>query len=228
MPHGISQKVRVRAYEILKYMEKEAPCTTIAKIGEVFNLSWSQARVAFKILTDDELVVELKIGDKMIWCIDEKAAANEIYALKRELWRILCEQKRKFVTTSTIAKWIINDPTARKIFSRYVDTTKINIAMLKLIAAILKELVGKPIDRTARKTLYYIPRNLCEKEPRHEDVTINHYKQTRNNVSIKVPTPMYQDILAAADSLGISVAELVRMAILRLITQYRHVLDGKR
>ncbi len=221
MPPEIKTETKKRIIETLKYMKKEAPCTTIANIARKFNLTWTQARHIINLLIKAGVVTEIRIAKKVLWCLDDNAATSEIYKLIHHAWRVICKSNRKYIRPSMVAQLIAQDPRARKAYLRYVDITRASPSTLKVMNIILTELLKKPIEKKPRKVIFYVPPEFCQKEPRLEDLSIRRYKPQRRIVSFKVPPAMYNDMIKAAQQLGISIPELVRMAIKRLISQYK-------
>jgi hypothetical protein len=236
MPRKISDQTKRRIIEALNYMKNAAPCATIANIAKALNITWIQARHITEQLVKDRVVIEIMVGDKVLWCIDEQAAAAEIYALRHALWHIICANKRRFITPSTTIKLIAKDPSARKVYAKYVNITTINGGALKLVSAILEDLLGPPLDKALgqpnrkykRKVVYYVPPSICDQEPRPQKEPIRRYKQPHRIVNFKVSRTMYNDIIQAANYMGVSVPDLIRMAIARLVNQYSHLLSDNR
>ena len=219
----------MRTLTTLRYMEQEVPCVTIAKIQRLLNVSWSAARHILKQLVRHRLVIEIRLGRKMLWCISEEAAATEVHAIRHALWLVLCQYRRRFVTPTTVAKLIAKNTEARNVFAKYVEISDRNVDTLRFIAAALEDMLGPPIDKRPRKTTYHVPtETLCVKEPEPGNVLIKRYKSPNYLVSIRVPTPMYNHLLEVANRYGITMSQVVRMAISNLLEKYRHVLeDGK-
>jgi DNA-binding MarR family transcriptional regulator len=229
MVRPISTQTKERMLDVLKYMEKEAPCTTIGKIAKEFNLTWSQARHLITQLVKAGHIIETTISTKLLWCINETAAATEIYTLIQEAWRVICDSKKRYITPSEAAQLIAHDKNARKVYAKYVDLINRKGGTLKFMTAILTKVLGKPLVKTPRKAVFYIPPEICQKEPQLSDISIRRYKrQHRNIVTLKVSTTMYNDMLKATQELGIPIAELVRMAIKRLLDQYRHIIGDNK
>jgi len=218
--------LRERTIQVLEYMKKEAPCTTISAIARKFAMPWESARKLLEHLSDSKLLLEISINKRVIWCLSEQAAAVEIATLKRETWRLMCNSGRRFITPSVILKAIANDPQARIIFDKYISVGRISGNALQFIASILEDILGPPLEKGKRKVRFYVPRKICEKEPKIISVSVRRYKQPHKLVTFKVPDTMYSDIIAATSYMGITIPQLVRVAIARLLSQYRHVLDS--
>jgi predicted transcriptional regulator len=234
MPRKISDQTRRRIIEALNYMKNAAPCATIANISKALNITWTQARHLIEQLVKNSMLIEISVGGKLLWCLNEQAAATEIYALKRALWHVICANKRRFVTPSTTIKLLAEDSSARKIYAKYVDITTVNGGALNFVSAILEDLLGPPLDngqpnkKYKRKVIYYVPPRLCDQEPRPQEALIRRYKQPRTLVNFRISRAMYNDIIQAANYMGVSVPDLIRMAIARLISQYSHLLCDNR
>jgi len=228
MPRKMSDNMRIRMAKALKYMTTESPCTTIAKIATTLNISWSMARNTLYQLAKNKMVLKVEISHATIWCIDEEAASKAIFEIKHTLWRLICKSRRRFMTASEALKLITADTEARKIFAKYIDINSPHGHTLYFIASALDDLLGKPIDKRRRRTLFYVPAKLCQKEPTPADVDLSHYTLAQRLVTFKVPTTMYNDMLEAAEKLDVTLKELVNMAIDRLLTEYRHLLGNNR
>jgi predicted transcriptional regulator len=226
MPHKIPHdKLPKRAVEVLEYMRHVSPCATITTIAKALNLSWTYAREIMTHLTKSGLIIEVAIKHRVLWCINKKAASIEIAILKRELWRVICASKRKFIKPSQIYGLIAEDAEARKIFAKYINVDKISGNALKFLSALIEDLIGPPLEKTSRKVLFHVPPKICENKPPLDNIQIRQYKQPHKIVTFKVSPAMYMDLLTAADSIGTTIPHLVRMAIARLLSQYRHLIQ---
>jgi len=213
------------AVEVLEYMKHVSPCATIATIASALNLSWTYARKIMAHLTKNKLIIEVAIRHRVLWCINKKAALIEIAILRRELWRIICASKRKFITPSQIYRLIAEDTEARKIFAKYINVDKISGNALKFLSALIEDLIGPPLEKTSRKVLFHVPPKICELKPPLDNIQIRQYKQPHKVVTFKVSHNMYMDLITAADYMGTTIPNLVRMAIARLLSFYRHLIQ---
>jgi DNA-binding IscR family transcriptional regulator len=220
MPRNLN-KYTLKAVEYLN----EAKCTNISKLAKVLNVSWAYSRMILRLLSGGKLITTVTIGRRILWCINDNAAAIEIATLKRTLWHVICSAHRRFITPATAMKLIAKDQNARKIYAKYVNMDHINGNSLQFIASVLEDLIGPPIDRTARKLRFYVPTKICENEPRLDNVPIRRYKQPHRLVTFKVSHTMYMDLIEAANYMGTNIPHLVRMAIARLLSQYRHLIQ---
>jgi len=228
MPHKIPHdNLPERAVEALEYMKYVSPCATIATIANALNLSWTYTRKIMTHLTKSGLIIEVAIKHRVLWCINKKAALIEIAILRHELWRVICASKRKFITPSQIYGLIAKDTEARKIFAKYINVDKINANALKFLSALIEDLIGPPLEKTSRKVLFHVPPKICELKPPLDNIPIRQYKQPHRVVTFKVSHNMYMDLLTAADYMGTTIPHLVRMAIARLINQYRHLIQQR-
>jgi len=218
------RKLNEYALKAIEYL-KEANCTNIGTLAKVLNVSWSYARTILRHLTNSKLITTVAIRRRVLWCINDSAAIAEITTLKRELWRVICGAYRRFITPATAMKLIANDLNARKVYAKYVNMDRINGNSLQFIAAVLEDLIGPPIDKTARKLRFYVPTKICETKPPLDNIQIRRYKQPHRLVTFKVPYTMYMDLIEAAYYMGTTIPNLVRMAIARLLSQYRHLIQ---
>jgi len=217
------RKLNEYALKAIEYL-KEANCTNIGTLAKVLNVSWAYARTILRHLTSSKLITTVAIRRRVLWCINDSVAIAEITTLKRELWRVICGAHRRFITPATAMKLIANDLNARKVYAKYVNMDRINGNSLQFIASVLEDLIGPPIDKAARKLRFYVPTKICENEPRLY-VQIRRYKQPHRLVTFKVPHTMYMDLIEAANYMGTTIPHLVRMAIARLLSQYRHLIQ---
>jgi hypothetical protein len=176
-------------------------------------------------MTKSGLIIEVAIKHRVLWCINKKAALIEIAILRRELWRVICSSKRKFITPSQIYGLIAEDAEARKIFAKYINVDKINANALKFLSALIEDLIGPPLEKTSRKVLFHVPPKICETKPPLDNIQIRQYKQPHRLVTFKVSHTMYMDLIEAANYMGTTIPNLVRMAIARLLSQYRHLIQ---
>jgi hypothetical protein len=224
MQSEIPDNIKTWILEALRYLQTTTPCTTITKLANALNLPWHVTRHVVSHMVKSEIIIAVTINGHMLWCLDEYAAHSAISELRRELWRVLCgAHRRKTVTASTATKLIAADPQARQIYSKYVNLDRHSPHALKFVAAILEDLLGPPVEKTKRKTVFYIKSETCKTPIKLDHVDVKKYKQPHRLVTFKVTRAMYHDILVASTQLGISVSDLVRMAIARLLTQYRDI-----
>ncbi|CAG25667.1 hypothetical protein PyrSV_gp48 [Pyrobaculum spherical virus] len=227
MPRKMSDTMHTRMIKTLRYMITEAPCTTIARVANKLDVSWSMARNALYQLAKNKMVLKVEISRATIWCVDENAATNAIFEIKRTLWRLICNSRRRYITPSDMLRLIAADTEAHNIFAKYVDVNSTHGHTLHFIASALEDLLGKPMDKRQRRLLFHVTPRFCKKAPTLADINLSHYTSAYRLVTFKVPTAMHNDMLEAARTLGLTTSELVTMAIDRLLSQYRHVLDGK-
>lgn len=213
-------------YQIAEQLRQEAPCVTIGKFAKMINFTWGGARKVLLRLYKYKLIIRIRIVNRDLWCVDVEHAKQAIFEIKHEIWRLLCQTRHRFIKPSAMLKLIRHDIKARKIFSKYIDVDKSTAQTLNFITSVLTDLFGPPIDKTEHRSVYYIPPNFCQNEPTPDHVDLRRYKLPYTQVSFLVPEAMLRDMEKAAAMLKVTVPELVRMAIGRMLREYRHILDA--
>jgi len=221
MPHGTAKKVARRMEEARRYLKAHG-CTTLSVLARALGVTWERARHVADLLEARGEVSVFRYGGKLLWCVDEEAAADAVYKLRLELWRVICSSKRRYISPAAAARLIAADVQARREFSKYTSVDSITAGTLAFVDAALTDLLGRAFDRRTNKKIYLVPTGFCANPPRRE--APKRYKPRRNLVSFKVTEAMARDIEKAAAVLGVGKAELVRMAVERLLNQYRHII----
>ena len=219
MPHGLARKVRKRMEEARRYLEAHG-CATLSALAKVLGVSWDRARHVVNLLEALGEVSVFRYGGKLLWCVDEEAAAVAVSSLRTAVWRLICASRRRYISPTELAKMAAANAQARKIFANYVPNLD-KTGGVRMMDAALRDLLGEVFDKRTNKKIYLVPADFCERPPRQE--APERYKPRRSIVTFKVTEAMARDMENAAAALGVGKAELVRMAIERLIEQYRHV-----
>ncbi|MFZ8808112.1 MAG: winged-helix domain-containing protein [Pyrobaculum sp.] len=215
MPHGLAKKVKRRMREAYRYV-KTRRCSTIASLARALGVEWGKARRVLNLLKKSGKVVEVTFGGKLLWCISEDDAAEVLHAIRSETWRLICSNRLRYVYPSRLAKLVAEDMQARRVFARYAS-----LINSKLFDAVLRDMLGET-DRRGRKKIYVVPDGFCAKPPLH--IKPHVYKPRRNIVNVRISGKMAKDIEKAAGTLGVDKPRLIRLAIERLLEQYRHML----
>jgi len=223
MPAGLTERVKERIAKAHELAARHG-CITIAAAASALGVPWDTARYAVEQLRRQGKVVEARLKKKLLWCVDEEAAADVVYKLRLELWRVLCKSRRKYISPAAAARLIAADAQARNTYSKFVSVDSITAGTLAFVDAALTDLLGRAFDRRTNKKLYAVPGNICNSPPPRPSAEEVRYKKRRRLVTFKVPQAMAGDLEYAARLLGVEKAELVRMAVERLLEQYRHIL----
>jgi hypothetical protein len=223
MPAGITREVEERIAKAYEHVARHG-CVTVATVASALGIHWDTARYVVEQLRKRGKVVEARLKKKLLWCVDGNAAADVVYKLRFEMWRVLCKSKRKYISPAAAARLIAADAQARKVYSKFVSMDSITAGTLAFVDAALTDLLGRAFDRRANKKLYVVPSNLCSNPPPRPSAEEVRYKKRHRLVTFKVPQAMAGDLEYATRLLGVEKAELVRMAVERLLEQYRHII----
>jgi len=218
MSHG--QRWMDEAY---KYIEVRG-CTTIASAAKALGVEWERARYVIALLKKEGRLVEVEYGGKVLWCVSEEAAEEAVNALRAEVWRVICANRLRYVSPSKLARLISEDPKALRTLHKFAAPADLTaVGGLKILDAALRDLFGREFGRRTRRKLYYVPEGFCREPPPRVRPKV--YKPPHSTiVTFWVPEAMARDIERAAAELGVSKPLLVRMAIERMLQQYRHLL----
>jgi Mn-dependent DtxR family transcriptional regulator len=222
MPQGLARKTKRRitaAFELIQVRK----CVTIATLAKELGINWDSAKRIAYMLQKAGKVVVVVYGGKMLWCIDKEAAEEVLNSLRMETWRLICSSRLTHVYPSRLARLISEDAQAWKVFMKYVSRDDLTKAGgLKFFDAALRDLMGEAFDRRTNHKVYAVPPNFCSQPPQRIKPRI--YKPRRSMVTFLVTETVARDIERAAALLGVDKPQLVRMAIERLLEQYRHLL----
>jgi Mn-dependent DtxR family transcriptional regulator len=223
MPQGLARKTKRRITAAFKFIQTRK-CVTIAALAKELGINWDSAKRVANMLQKAGKVVVVVYGGKMLWCIDKEAAEEILNNLRMETWRLICSSKLTHVYPSRLARLISEDAQAWKVFMKYVSMDDLTKAGgLKFFDAALRDLLGEAFDRRTNHKVYAVPPDFCSQPPRRIKPQI--YKPPhRNMVTFLVTEAVARDIEKAAAMLGVDKPQLVRMAIERLLEQYRHLL----
>ena len=223
MPIGLAKKTKKRLAAALEFI-KTRRCVTVAALAKELGVDWDGAKRITNLLRKEGKIVVVVYGGKMLWCVDKEAAEEVLNTLRMETWRLICSYKLTHVYPSRLARLISEDGQAWKVFMKYVSVDGLTKAGgLKFFDAALRDLLGGAFDRRGNHKVYAVPPGFCSQPPRR--IKPRRYKPPHNNiVTFWVSETLANDIEKAAATLGIDKPRLVRMAIERLLEQYRHVL----
>jgi hypothetical protein len=140
-----------------------------------------------------------------------------------ETWRLICGAKFTHVYPARLARLIAEDVKAVKVFTKYVPVDDLTKAGgLKFLSAALHDLLGEAIDRRTHHKVYAVPPDFCRQPPPRTKPQI--YKPPHSNiVTFWVDEAVARDLERAAEALGVDRPRLIRMAIERMLEQFRHV-----
>jgi hypothetical protein len=220
MPTGLTKKVARRMEEARRYLNAHG-CATLSALAKALGVTWERARHAAGLLEARGEVAVFVYGGKLLWCLNDDVAADAVYKLRLELWHVICKTKRRYISPAAAARLVAADARARREFSRFTSVAGITAGTLAFLDAALRDLLCEAFDRRGNKKIYMVPAGFCAKPPRR--LAPKRYKPKRNIVTFKIPETMARDVEKAVAALGIGKAELVRMAVERLLNQYRHV-----
>jgi hypothetical protein len=160
VPRGTTERVEDRTLQIRALLETYG-CLMTVEICNYLGLTHSQAFYVLQQLKNAGQAVEAVVGKLGIWCRDWEMAERLIEELKSEVKRLLCKSKTKYTTPTKVAKLIMSDVSARRLFAKYIYMTRrggFKPVTLALINYIL-QLIGKPVERDSRKV--YFVGNAC-------------------------------------------------------------------
>ncbi len=221
MPAGRTHRVKERMKKLEEYI-KNTKCVTIPSAANVLKSGWETARNTLNELLKDGKVVRYIYACKTFYCLSEEDAYNAAQSLRRELWRLICGSKRRYISPSAAFKMIAEDKQARKLFSKYIIVDRSNSGALAFISCMLKDVLGTEPDRRNNKKLYMVPAGICAAPPPPPDSLSRHYR--RNLTSVWITERMANDLELAAKMLNTDKSKLVKMAIEKLLNEYRHLL----
>jgi len=196
---------------------------TIYSAANVLKSEWETARNTLNELLKDGKVVKHVYASKMFFCLSEEDALEAVHGLRHELWRLICESKRRYISPSAMFKIIASDVKARRLFSKYIIIDRDNSGALKFLARMLEDVLGVEPDHRNNKKLYAVPHGLCNAPPAPPDSLKRNYRKNLTNVL--VTERMARDLELAAEMLNTDKSKLVRMAIEKLLGEYRHLLS---
>jgi hypothetical protein len=223
MPAGRTRRVKERIKKLEEYI-KDAKCATIPSAANVLKSGWETARNTLNELVKDGKVVRHIYAGKAFYCLSERDALQAAHSLRHELWRLICQSRRRYLSPSAAFKMIEADRQARSLFSKYIIINRVNSGALKFLSYMLKDVLGTKPDLRNNKRLYAVPPNICSTPPPPPDSLRRRYRA--NLVNVLVTERMANDLEPAAKMLGTDKSKLVRMAIERLLNEYRHMLSG--
>jgi len=224
MPWGLAKKTRRRMEAALEFI-KARRCVTVAALAKELGVGWDNAKRIADMLRKEGKVVVVTFGGKMFWCIDEGAAEEAVNEVRMETWRLICNAKFTHVYPARLARLVMEDVKAMKVFTKYVSIDDLlKAGGLKFLNAVLNDTLGEAVDRRTHHKVYAVPPNFCTQPPPRAKPKI--YKPPHSIVTFWVGEEMLQDIEKAAEALGVDKPRLIRMAIERMLEQYRHVDNG--
>jgi metal-responsive CopG/Arc/MetJ family transcriptional regulator len=216
MPRGITKKVKLRTEEVARLLRRHG-CITIRAVMEL-GFSHTQAYVALRRLVESGRAVQANVGGVALWCYSRRSAVKHINRLRKTLHALICAAKMKYVAPKDAFEVIVNDKAARRLFSRYIVLEPNNTAMWHFLGGLLDLMYGGPslYLNTGRKPIYFVD---CRRPPLPLR-PLRRKKQYRS-VLVKVSRRLREALEMAAEAEGVSISELARRAIERLLERYR-------
>jgi hypothetical protein len=221
MPSGRTRRVKERIKMLEEYI-KNTKCVTITSAANVLKSDWETARNTLNELAKDGKAVRHNYAGKMLYCASEKDAFEVVHRFRRELWRLVCKSRRRYISPSAVFKMIINDKQARKFFSKYIIIDRLNSGALSFIARMLEDVLKTEPDWRNNKALYAVSASICNAPPAQPESLPRYYR--KNLTTVHVTERMAKDLELAAKMLNVSKSKLVRMAVEKMLNEYRHLL----
>jgi hypothetical protein len=168
-------------------------------------LSHSQALYALRLLQRRGRVVETVVGKVALWCRDRESATAFLEEMKREVVRLVEQNRLRYIRPKQLFELIIRDAKAREVFGRVIDVkTSPSAKAYGVLKALLEAMYGKPVA----KSVYYTAQPSV-------NINIDIRDETGEHVPVVLP-PHLALALRNAD-----VNEVVLQAIEQLLARYR-------
>ena len=220
MPSAASKKVKIRAAEAARLLRMRG-CIAVRAVMEL-GFSRTQAESALRYLAASGRAVRVKVGRVAFWCYSRKSAVRHMRRLRRALHSLVCAAGLRHVAPKEALELVMRDKSARRLFSRYIVLSRGDAAALHFMSGLLAAAYGKPAFylRAGREPLYFARcgRRLPPLPP--ELFGQQRQKKQYRSVQVKVDRGLRDALVSAAKAEGVSISELVRRAVERLLEKH--------
>ena len=216
MPKGVSRKVKIRAGEVMRLLRLKG-CITPRHVTEL-GFTETQAKVALMYFEKIGLTVCANLNGVKLCCRSRRSALRRLRKLKYALHSALCAKGIRYPTPKKAFGVIMSDGKLKEAFSRYVHLSPRNRAMWKFIGGLLRLMYGEPLYVTARRKPVFFAD--CSRKPLPTPPTIFMKKKEYTTVSFRVEPPLKEELEKLAETLNISVSDIVKYAIQNLLSRY--------